>query len=85
MPVLRTLTNFGSFQLYHFFQKYEFSEQFAKSRSIILIFNFNTIIFKFSRFEINFGIVSENFSDMTMPNMKNAELLNNVKLKNDLT
>ena len=26
-----------SFHLYHFFQKYEFSEQFAKSKSIINI------------------------------------------------
>ena len=32
-----------------------------------------------------FGTNKMNHSSMTMPNMKNAELLNNVKLKHDLT
>ena len=51
-----------SFHLYRFFQKYNFSEQFAKSRSINLTSYFNTLVFKFSGFKMDFGIVSKNFS-----------------------
>ena len=51
-----------SFYLYHFFQKYELSEHFAKSKSIILKSYFNIFIFNFSRFKMNFGILFENFS-----------------------
>ena len=50
-----------SFCFYHFFQKYEISEQFAKSKSINLTSYFNALIFKFGRFKINFGVVFENF------------------------
>ena len=40
------LVNPQNFHLYHFFQNYEFSEKFAKSKSIILTCYFNTLIFK---------------------------------------
>ena len=51
-----------SLYLYHFFHNFDFSEEIAKSKSIILTSYFNTLIFKFSRFKMNFGIVFENFS-----------------------
>ena len=44
------------------FHNFELSEEIAKSKSIILTSYFNTLIFKFSRFKMNFGIVFENFS-----------------------
>ena len=51
-----------SFYLQHFFHNFEFSEKIAKNESIILTSYFNTLIFKFSRIKMNFGIVFENFS-----------------------
>ena len=41
---------------------FEFSVEISKSKSIILTSYFNTLIFNFSRFKMNFGIVFENFS-----------------------
>ena len=43
------------------FHNFEISEEITRSKSINLAFFFITLIFKFSRFKINFGIVFENF------------------------
>ena len=51
-----------SFYLQHFFHNLEFSEKIAKGISILLTPYFNTLIFKFRRFKMNFGTVFENFS-----------------------
>ena len=40
----------------------QLSDKIAKSKSIILTSYFNTLIFKISRFKMNFGIVFENLS-----------------------
>ena len=52
-----------SFYLQHFFHNFEFSEEVAKSKSIILTSDFNTLIFKFDRFKISYQVVFKNFSD----------------------
>ena len=43
-----------SFYLCHFFQKYDFSAQFAKRKSTSLTSYFNTLTLKFSRFRMDF-------------------------------
>ena len=50
-----------SFYLQQFFHNFEFSEELAKSKSILLTSDFNTLIFKFNRFKISFQVVFKNF------------------------
>ena len=49
------------FYLQHFFHNFEFLEEIAKSKFIIFTSYFNTLIFKFSRFKMDFRIFFENF------------------------
>ena len=49
-----------SLYLQLFFQNFEFSEQFAKSKNIILTSYFDTLICEFGRLKMSFGIVFEN-------------------------
>ena len=51
-----------SFFFNTFFHIFEFSAEIAQSESIVLTACFDTLIFKFSRSKMNFGIVFENFS-----------------------
>ena len=51
-----------SFYIQHFFHNFVFSEEIAKSKSIILTSYFNTLIFKFNTFKISFQVFFENFS-----------------------
>ena len=59
---LLVLVNPQSFYFQHFFHNFEFSNEISKSKSINLTYYFNTLIFKLSRFKMNFRIVFENFS-----------------------
>ena len=59
---LLVLVILQSFYLQHFFHKFEFSEEISKSKSKNLTSFFNTLIFKCSRFKMDFGIGLENFS-----------------------
>ena len=51
-----------NFHLEHFLHNFEFSEEIAKSKNIILTSYLNTLIFKFNRFKISFQVVFENSS-----------------------
>ena len=58
---LLVLVIFQRFYFYHFFHNFQFSKEITKSKSINLKSCFDTLIFKFSRFKMNFRIVFENF------------------------
>ena len=58
---LLVLVILPSFYIQHFFHNFKFSEEIAKSKSIILTSYFNTLIFKFNRFKRSFQVAFENF------------------------